>query len=73
MSSLTSVLSRFGHLAGFNALGADSDVLNRSRDDGPHALQIGIEPALGSIIGVADPVAGPGAFATHGTTICHNC
>ena len=67
----------FFQLTGFldpvtlQALGADPNPFGRAIHQHPHRLEIGIPTPLGSIVGVADVVAGDRPFGAHGAYPCH--
>jgi hypothetical protein len=53
------------------ALGAHPNTLDRAVDAHPHGLQVRIPPPLGSIVGVADVVAGDRPFRAERAYPCH--
>ena len=65
-------LGRLGDPVTLQALRAHPDALGRALDQHPHRLQIRIPAALGSIVGVADVVAGDRPLAAHGAHPCHS-
>ena len=53
---------RFDHPSRFDAGRTDQYLLNLPPLDGPHALQVGVEAAVGDIVGMADMVTLDGFF-----------
>jgi len=53
-------LGRFYHIAGLDAAGADIDFLYLAFMQGPYPLKVGVEPAFGHIVCMADIVSNHG-------------
>ena len=64
-------LSGFYNLSCFQAASANLDSLRVAGHEGPHALKIRIEAAVGSVVRVADAVPKLGPLATYVTAFCH--
>ena len=65
--------SGFGYFAGLNAAGADlHSLITAGRQLDANGLQIRIENARRSIVGVRDIIAKLRAFAANFTTLCHD-
>jgi hypothetical protein len=63
--------SRFADLARPQASGADADALLDAVHNGSDPLEVRVEPPVGDIVGVADPVAGQGSFAADVASLSH--
>jgi hypothetical protein len=63
--------ARFPDAITLQALRADPDPARGAIDQDAHGLEVGIPAPLGSIIGVADVIAGNRPLGAHGAHPCH--
>ena len=68
---MTKDLGSLYDLSGFQAASANLDSLGAAGHQGAHALKIGIEATVGSVICVADAVPKLGPLATYVTAFRH--
>ena len=61
----------FDYFAGLQAAGADSNTFGSSTDDRADRLQVGIEAAVGPVVGVTHPVTKLRSLAADFTTLGH--